>query len=188
MRFASGAKAQAGHPKGRPFRLIAPYETDPAKWERSEFSDVHDPVPVIVLAATLPAMHLVIIHAVGPNALGQATAIFGFVTGSISASVSAALTSADTPSERLQKQLSKTFAGKFIGGDDINTDARNAIVTPERSPKDPSNEPVSGWGWEARRRRLRRIERAVKQQREQAKKVPAKSDTPETGKTPAPSP
>jgi hypothetical protein len=36
---ASGAKAAAGHPHGQPFRLVAPYETDPSKWERSEFID-----------------------------------------------------------------------------------------------------------------------------------------------------
>jgi hypothetical protein len=40
---ASGTKPPASHPTGRAFRLVAPYENDPAKWERSEFIDVHHP-------------------------------------------------------------------------------------------------------------------------------------------------
>ena len=42
---ASGAKPPAGHPEGHPFRLIAPYETDPTKWEKSKFLDIHHPRP-----------------------------------------------------------------------------------------------------------------------------------------------
>jgi hypothetical protein len=40
---AVGAKPPAGHPEGQAFRLVVPYETDPAKWERGEFIDVHHP-------------------------------------------------------------------------------------------------------------------------------------------------
>ena len=40
---AAGAKAPAGVPKGRPFRLVAPYETDPEKWELGEWTDVRHP-------------------------------------------------------------------------------------------------------------------------------------------------
>jgi hypothetical protein len=40
---AAGARPPAGHPKGKPFRLIAPYESDPTKWETMEWTDVHNP-------------------------------------------------------------------------------------------------------------------------------------------------
>jgi hypothetical protein len=40
---AAGAKPPAGHPASRPFRLIAPYESDPAKWETGHWIDVHHP-------------------------------------------------------------------------------------------------------------------------------------------------
>jgi hypothetical protein len=40
---AAGAKAPAGVPEGRPFRLVAPYETEPDKWEHGEWTDVHHP-------------------------------------------------------------------------------------------------------------------------------------------------
>ncbi len=40
---AAGAKAPAGVPESRPFRLVAPYEKDPDKWERGEWIDVHHP-------------------------------------------------------------------------------------------------------------------------------------------------
>jgi len=40
---AAGAKAPAGVPEGQPFRLVAPHETDPDKWERGKWIDVHHP-------------------------------------------------------------------------------------------------------------------------------------------------
>jgi hypothetical protein len=40
---AAGAKPPAGRPAGRRFRLIAPYESDPAKWEKRKWIDVHHP-------------------------------------------------------------------------------------------------------------------------------------------------
>ena len=39
---AAGAKPPAGH-RGDHFRLVAPYESDPTKWEQAEFIDVHNP-------------------------------------------------------------------------------------------------------------------------------------------------
>jgi hypothetical protein len=40
---ATGAKPPADHPEGQPFRLVAPYNTDPAKWDKIEWIDVHHP-------------------------------------------------------------------------------------------------------------------------------------------------
>jgi len=43
MLTATGAKPPAGIPLGEPFRLIGPYESDPKRWEKTEWIDVHHP-------------------------------------------------------------------------------------------------------------------------------------------------
>lgn len=40
---AAGAKPPAGAPPSGQFRLVAPYETNPERWEELEFTNVHDP-------------------------------------------------------------------------------------------------------------------------------------------------
>jgi hypothetical protein len=40
---AAGAKPPAGIPLGRPFRLVAPFEKDPSKWEGAKWIDLHHP-------------------------------------------------------------------------------------------------------------------------------------------------
>lgn len=40
---AAGAKPPAGAPEAKHFRLVAPFETDPEKWEDLEFANIHDP-------------------------------------------------------------------------------------------------------------------------------------------------
>ena len=48
---AAGAKPPAGH-RGDHFRLVAPYESDPTKWEQAEFIDVHNPDAATYLITT----------------------------------------------------------------------------------------------------------------------------------------
>jgi transposase len=43
---AAGAKPPARHPAAQSFRLIAPYESDPAKWNKGKWIDVHHPEAV----------------------------------------------------------------------------------------------------------------------------------------------
>lgn len=40
---AAGAKPPAGFPTGESFRLVAPFTSDPARWEEAEWIDVHHP-------------------------------------------------------------------------------------------------------------------------------------------------
>jgi uncharacterized membrane protein len=114
----------------------------------------------IVLVATLALTHLLLDHAVGPSASARVTATYGVVTGAAGVGLAALFTAFDPVSSVLPSRLKKAFP-TIEGTNAEADDARWALSVLEYTPQASGNVAVSGWGWAARRERLRQIARAL---------------------------
>lgn len=117
----------------------------------------------VALVLTLIFTRVILTYDVASLSARNAT-IFSLAIGAGGVGIAAFFTAFDPVAGVFPKRLTKAFA-QIPGNGPCFDDARDAVAVTSYARRDSRNTSVDGWGWQARRERMRQIKRALKSQR-----------------------